>query len=203
MNDARPAKETSGLSRVPLGVFRQSEAARAGVPPRTLYRMRDAGLLEVVGRGLYRRADAAPVDRDLLEIVTRAPDAILCLETALARHGLTDAIPSRIDVALPRGRSGPSTSAPAAWHYFDAATFSLGRQVMTVEGTDTTIGLYSAERCIADAFRLRGTVGYELALEALRAWLRWRDSHPARLMQLAEQLPRAATPLRAALEILA
>lgn len=33
------------------------------------------------------------------------------------------------------------------------------------------IGIYSPERSIADAFRLRGEVGYELARDALREWL--------------------------------
>lgn len=53
----------------------------------------------------FRRADTAGgADPDLLEIAYRAPHATLCLTTALARHGLSDAIPARIDVALPRGQ---------------------------------------------------------------------------------------------------
>ena len=45
------------------------------------------------------------------------------------------------------------------------------------------IGIYSAERCIVDAFRfLAGDVGYELGRDALREWLR-RGGKPAQLME--------------------
>ena len=78
---------------------------------------------------------------DLLEIACRAPAATLCLTSALARHGLTDEIPSTIDVALPRGRHRPVTLAPVTWHLFDPATFPLGREELRVD-EQTTIGVY-------------------------------------------------------------
>lgn len=190
------------LDRLPAGAFRQADAARAGISSRTLYRLRDAGQIETIGRGLYRRAGAPPADLDLLEITRRAPQATIALASALARHGLTDKIPTRIDIAIPRGRTAPSTSAPMSWHSFDPATFDLGRELITIEGTDERIGLYSAERSIADAFRLRGTQGYELAIEALRTWLGRRGSHPTQLIEIARQLPRARTPIRDALAYL-
>ena len=58
-----------------------------------------------------------------------------------------------------------------------------------------------AERSIADAFRLRGEVGYELARDALREWLR-RGGKPARLIEIASRLPRAKSPVLRALEML-
>jgi hypothetical protein len=61
--------------------------------------------------------------------------------------------------------------------------------------------MYSAERSIADAFRLRGEVGYELARDALREWLR-RGGKPARLIEIAARLPRAKSPVLQALEML-
>jgi hypothetical protein len=53
-------------------------------------------------------ADARSVDQDFLEFAYRAPRGALCLLTALARHNLTDAIPDRIDVAIPRGARIPA-----------------------------------------------------------------------------------------------
>jgi len=43
------------------GVLRTSEAIRLGIHPRTLYAMRDAGILERLSRGLYRLADLPPL----------------------------------------------------------------------------------------------------------------------------------------------
>ena len=88
------------------------------------------------------------------------------------------------------------------WHQFNRATFDLGRDIIIIDGSDQTIGLYGPERSIADAFRLRGTEGYELATEALRAWLGRRGSQPAHLMEMAIRLPRAQQPIRQALEYL-
>ncbi|MHB2022630.1 MAG: hypothetical protein ACYCO3_04760, partial [Mycobacteriales bacterium] len=63
-----------------------------------------------------RWADAPPVDSDLIEIAERVPHATLCLETALARHGLIDAIPVAIDIAIPRGSTRPALQAPSRNH---------------------------------------------------------------------------------------
>ena len=72
--------------------------------------------------------DAAPADTDLIEIAEHVPLATLCLETALARHGLIDAIPAAIDIAIPRGSRRPALQSPARLHQFDAGTFELGRE---------------------------------------------------------------------------
>ena len=141
------------------------------------------------------------MDWDLIEASTRRPDATICLTSALAHYDLTDEIPATVDVAIPRGSRTPAGRAAITWHHFDAATFDIGRDQMTIPGSNQTIGIYSPERCIADAFRLRGSVGYELARDALRQWLR-AGGKPALLMDIAARLPRAKTPVLQALEML-
>lgn len=100
----------------------------------------------------------------------RRPDATICLTSALAHYDLTDAIPRALDIALPRGSRLPSTEAAIAWHLFDRETFDLGRTEIEIPGSALRIGIYSPERCIADAFRLRGTT-----LERGTTSTRWRD----------------------------
>ena len=46
-----------------------------------------------------------------------------------------------------------------------------------------------------------GGVGYELARDALREWLR-RGGKPSRLMEIASRLPRAKSPILQALDML-
>ena len=182
--------------------FSYTQARAGGLSDRRLYALRDAGLLEMLGRGLYQRADASgDADPNLLEIAHRAPLATLCLTTALARHGLTDTIPARIDASVPRGHRRPRTEAPVRWHSFAAETFDIGRDELPLTGT-TTIGLYSAERSIIDAFRLRHLEGPETAVEALRRWLRRRGAQPSSLLAMARAFPKAEPALRATLEIL-
>ncbi len=181
--------------------FSYSEALKAGISEWQLYRLRDQGVIEPLGRGLYRRHDAESADLDLIEVAHRAPSATLCLTTALARHGLTDEIPSRIDVALPRGRHRPITVPPISWHWFDRTTFEIGRENLQLD-PETSIGLYSPERSIVDAIRLRHREGSDLAYMALRRWLRRSGASPSSVLKMARNFPKTERPLREALEIL-
>lgn len=182
--------------------FSFQEARSAGLQIRNIQDLVDGRKVTRIGRGIYRKANAPIADLNLIEIATRAPQATICLISALARYDLTDTIPSTLDIALPRGSRHPKVTAAVHWHTFDKKTFDLGRHSATIEGTDLTIGMYTAERCIVDAFRLRGYVGYEIALEALANWLRRPGARPAKLLMLARQIPRSEGPLRTALEFM-
>jgi len=189
------------LRRILGDTFTHGEARQAAVSDRRLYRLRDAGELVALGGGLYRWADAPPADDDLVEIAERAPMATLCLETALARHGLIDAIPAAIDIAIPRGSTRPALRAPVRLHQFEPGTFELGRDLIDV-GARRPLGIYSAERSIVDVVRLRHREGSDMAWEALRRWLAQPRRSPAQLIELSRQLPRAEPALRRALEVL-
>jgi len=168
-----------------------------------LSRLVEQGLVERVAHGLYVKAGAAPVDLDLVEAVRRAPNATLCLLSALAHHGLVDEIPHTTDLAIPAGQRPAATPGSVTWHRFAADTFDVGRETIPIDGTDVRIGIYSPERCVVDAFRLRQSAGYEIADEALRNWLARPGSTPAKILAIADQLPRAQAPLRTALAYLA
>jgi hypothetical protein len=178
-----------------------STAGKAGLSRIGLYRSARAGRLDRIARGIYLPADASTADWDQVEAATRRPDATICLTSALAYHELTDTIPTALDVAIPRGSRTPTSTGAITWHQFDRATFEIGREQITIPGSDQTIGIYSPVRSIADAFRLRGDVGYELARDALREWLR-RGGKPARLIEIGSQLPRAKSPILQALDML-
>ena len=163
------------------------------------YRRASSGEYNRISRGLYLPADAAAANWDWLEAASRHQQATICLTSALAHYDLTDEIPRALDVAIPRGTRAPATSSAIAWHHFAKETFNLGRSDIEIPGSELCIGIYSPERCIADAFRLRGDQGYELARDALREWLR-RGGKPAELMEVATKLPRAKGPLLRTLE---
>jgi len=181
--------------------FSYAQARPAGMSRYQLYRLRDTGAVEVLGRGVFRHTDAPPADVGLVAVAVRAPAATVCLASALTRYGLCDVILAATVIALPRGTRRPAVTAAVAWHSFDPDTFDVGRDSLDLDAA-TSIGLYSAERSIIDAFRSRGTEGHELAYEAVRRWLRRPGFHPARLMTLVGAFPRVSTPLRAALEVL-
>jgi predicted transcriptional regulator of viral defense system len=181
--------------------FTFTQARAAGLTPGRLYRLRDQGRIEQISRGLYHKTDAGwSADIDLIEIAARAPEATICLASALARHGLTDEMPAATDVALPRGTWKPAVGAAVIWHAFAVSTFEVGRETLKLSG-GPEIGIYTAPRSIIDAFRLRYREG-DIAITALRRWLREPGNHPAELLDLARHFPKARPGLRGALEIL-
>jgi predicted transcriptional regulator of viral defense system len=181
--------------------FTYAAARDAGLSDRSLAALVADGTFERLGRGVYRKTDAPLADHDLIEVALRAPDATLCLVSALAHHDLTDAIPMTIDVALPRSRRAPMVDAPVTWHRFHDDRFAVGRQMMDVDD-GVQIGVYSPGRCIVDAFRLRHRVGEDVAIEALKRWLRRPGTVPAELLALARSFPKAEPALLRALQVL-
>jgi predicted transcriptional regulator of viral defense system len=167
----------------------------------TLHRRAKSGDYTRIARGIYRPADAPPASPEWIEAATRSPHATICLASALAHHSLTDTIPDTLEIALPRGTRPPATDSAITWRLFDAGTFDIGRTQIPIPGTDMSIGLYSPERTLVDAFRLRGLIGYEMATEALKTWL-GSGGKPARLAEIAVRLPRARGPVMRALEYL-
>jgi hypothetical protein len=181
-------------------IFTHADARARGVADRDLYRWRDGGQIEQLARGIYVQP-GIPVDPDLVEIAVRAPDATLCLTTALARHGVINDIPTTIDAALPRRHRPPRTTAPVTWHRFDEDTFTIGREVIPVYD-ELTIGIYSPARSIVDAFRLRHLYGEDQAVGALRRWLAKPGNQPAELLAVARHFPAAHPSLLRVLQVL-
>lgn len=185
------------LAKLP-NYFRYSQA-REHINERRLRELRTAGLIVQSGRGMYRKATASG-DDDLIEIAAKAPRATLCLGAALARHDLTDEIPTSIDIALPRDTWPPSSRAPVTWHQFNRRTFDVGRETRQLDN-DHVIGIYSLERCIIDVYRLRRLEGAEMANQALRRWLR-KGGQPSTLLGLAKDFPPARSAILRTLEVL-
>ena len=187
------------INSLPI-TFTAAQAQQGGLTRRHLTDLQHEGAIDRIARGLYRRSTAPPVDEDLLEIAVKTHRPTLCLISALARHDLTDQIPSAHDVAVPRGEWQPTVAARVRWHKFDKATYDVGRTDVAVDA-EYRIGLYDAPRSIIDTFRLRHTIGPDVPNEALRRWLR-SGGQPATLLRYAKSFPHARPAILNALQIL-
>ena len=185
------------LAKLPT-VFRFTDAV-AAVSERQLRNLAGQAQVVQLARGLYRKHDLLS-DDDLIEIASKARLATICLRSALARHDLIDDIPAFIDIAIPRGTWKPVLQPPVRWHYFDQTTFELGRDLMNLSDS-LTIGLYSPERSVIDAYRLRYREGSDMANEALKRWLK-AGGQPSVLLNMALAFPRTLPVLRSTLEVL-
>lgn len=156
------------------GMIRRAEAPRAGIHPRTLYALRDQGLVESVTRGIYRLTSAPPLGNpDLVTVALRYPKAVICLISALDFHNLTTQIPHAVYIALPRGTELPRIHIPPVrtFWYGDAA-YQAGIETHELDGVPVRV--YCREKTIADCFRHRNQVGTEVLVEAIQDYLRQR-----------------------------
>jgi predicted transcriptional regulator of viral defense system len=99
-------KKAESIFHKHSGVLRTKEAIGFGIHPRTLYAMRDAGLLEKLGWGRYRLASMPPLGNpDLVSVATAAPRAVVCLISALSFHEITTQVPHEVHIALERQKA--------------------------------------------------------------------------------------------------
>lgn len=175
----------------------------AGLSRRQLERMVEAGEYARIAPGQFLRVGATDdTTAAWMAIATKRPQATLSLLSASSIHDLTDEIPTRSEIAIPRGTKPVTVwTAPIAWHHFDSRTFDIGRIEYALPG-GKSIGLYSAERTIIDLFRLSHDWGSDLAVGALKRWLRGQGNSPSRLLAMAAQFPKGKPALLNALEIL-
>jgi predicted transcriptional regulator of viral defense system len=127
-------------------------------------------VLEQLSRGLYRLADLPPLaNPDLVTVALRAPQAVICLVSALAFHELTTQIPHAVDVALHKGATRPTLHyPPLRVFWFSGPAWSEG--VETYQVDDTPVRIYGPEKSIADSFKYRRKIGLDVALEALKLY---------------------------------
>jgi predicted transcriptional regulator of viral defense system len=168
------------------GTLRTSDAIRKGIHPRTLYAMRDAGMLERLARGLYRLADLPPLgNQDLVSVALKIPRGVICLVSSLAFHGMTTQIPHEVYVALERGAEPPRLKhPPVRVFWLSGRGFSDGVEVHVLDGTNVRI--YSPAKTVVDCFKYRNKIGLDVALEALRSYRESKVFRVDELMQLAK-----------------
>ena len=167
---ASAREDAKRLVREKSGIIRTAEAIQAGIHPRTLYELRDAGELVQISRGVYRLADQQPVSNiDIVTVAARIPRAVICLVSALAFHNITTQIPHTVSIALEKGAETPRLDyPPITVHRFSGDTLTQGIQEHKVD--NVRVRVYGPEKTLADCFRFRNKLGMDVVLEALRLY---------------------------------
>ncbi len=159
--------------------MRARDLEALGVPRVYLRRLVDKGLLERVERGLYVHAEAQVTElHSIAEVMKRIPKGIVCLLSALQLHGLSTEAPHAVWVMIDRHARAPRLASPTI-EFVRASGLALshGVELKTIEGV--SVQLTSPAKSVTDCFRYRRHVGLEVALTALRDYLR-RANGPAK-----------------------
>lgn len=171
MNDSRLEQRTVAAVRR-LGVARPRDLIRVGLRREYAQRLTERGALVRIARGLYVVPNAEiSAQRSLVEVARAVPAATLCLLSALRFHELTTQAPPEVWIALDGHAWRPrSTPFPVRTVYFSGAALTAGVETHKIDGVPVRI--YSAAKTVADCFKYRNKIGSEIAVEALKDYLK-------------------------------
>ncbi len=152
------------------GLLRTAEAIRLGIHPRTLYQMRDRGLLEQLAKGVFRLIEVPDFSEpDLVLVAKKIPHGVICLISALAYHEITTQIPHFVYIAIPtKSRQSRLDYPPIRYFYYSEKVYRAGVDTQLIGGFPVKI--YDIEKTLADCVKFRNKIGMDVVIEALKMY---------------------------------
>lgn len=185
------------------GIARGRDFDAAGVTRATVQRLRDEGVLQQVGRGLYKLADAPIASgTSLAEAARIQPRGVICLLSALQFHELTTQTPHSVWMML--GQKDWAPTNPSVTLKIVRATgeaLTAGIETHVIDGVPVPIT--SAAKTVADCFKHRNKIGLDVAIEALRDFMKRRPSRDLGEIYRYAQIDRVQSVMRPYLEAMA
>jgi predicted transcriptional regulator of viral defense system len=152
-------------------LLRPSDAVARGHSRLYLAQLARRGLVHKVSRGLYALPQRKASEfASLAELASKYPQALVCLLSALAFHGLTTQAPFEVWIAVDNKARAPQIPyPPLRIARFSGPALSEGVELHNIEGVPVKIT--SVPKTIADCFKYRNKIGLDVAMEALKeAW---------------------------------
>jgi predicted transcriptional regulator of viral defense system len=152
-------------------LLRPSDAVARGHSRLYLAQLARRGLVQKVSRGLYALPQRKASEfASLAEVASKHPQALVCLLSALAFHGLTTQAPFEVWIAVDNKARAPQMPyPPLRIARFSGPALSEGVELHNIEGVPVKIT--SVPKTIADCFKYRNKIGLDVAMEALKeAW---------------------------------
>lgn len=169
------------------GFARMNELRAASFQTRDIAKLVEQGKIDKVKAGLYKLPQidiATNINISFVEVCHAVPKGIIALASALAHYELTTFVPSEIYVAIPLSEKPPRIKyPPIRFFYYPVRFYSIG--VDEIKTSAGTVRIYNKEKTICDMFRYRKKIGENLPLEALKNYLRRKDSNIRKLHQYA------------------
>lgn len=147
-----------------VGVATASELTSAGFSPGLIAYALDQGLIDKITRGVYCSTDV--LDDDFAAVCLRWRRCVLSLGSALYLRGLSDRVPARLDVTVPRGYNPRSLSEeyPGTHiHRISPKLWELGR-AMAKTPTGVEVPCQTTERAVAGLIAQRAKKGADSQL---------------------------------------
>lgn len=168
------------------GLLRTAEAIRLGIHPRTIYQLRDEGLLEQLAKGIYRLIEVPDFSEpDLVLVSKKIPRGVICLISALAYHEITTQIPHFVYVAIPtKARPSRLEYPPLRYFRYSEKVYSSGVETKLIGGYPVKI--YNIEKTLADCVKFRNKIGMDVVIEALKMYWQRKGTQIDKLYEYAK-----------------
>jgi predicted transcriptional regulator of viral defense system len=152
-------------------LLRPSDAVARGYSRLYLAQLARRGLVHKVSRGLYALPQRKASEfASFAEVASKHPQALVCLLSALAFHGLTTQAPFEVWIAVDNKARAPKMPyPPLRVARFSGSALTEGVELHNIEGAPVKIT--SVSKTIADCFKYRNKIGLDVVMEALKeAW---------------------------------
>lgn len=168
------------------GLLRTAEALRMGIHPRTLYQMRDRGLLEQLAKGVFRLIEVPDFpEPDLVLVAKKIPHGVICLISALAYYEITTQIPHFVYVAIPtKSRQSRLGYPPIRYFHYSEKVYHAGIDTHYIGGYPVKI--YDIEKTLADCVKFRNKIGMDVVIEALKMYWQRPGTNIDKLFEYAK-----------------
>jgi predicted transcriptional regulator of viral defense system len=168
-------------------IFRARDVEEVlGISRTYIQRLVDEGKLIKVSRGIYSLATHSfSESQSLIEVAVKAPNAVVCLLSALQFHELTTQNPFEVWIAVERETRIPKIDSVMTRIFrFSPKIYQAGIETHLIDGVELKV--YSAAKTVADCFWYEKTIGLDVAIEALRDTWRKRKATMDELYHFAE-----------------
>jgi predicted transcriptional regulator of viral defense system len=168
-----PAQDARVLQLVQQrGVLRPRDLTAQGLSPDRLRHLYARGQVERYGRGLYLPRNPDRSEQEMLTIAAaRVPHAVICLLSALRFHTLTTQNPAELWIAIDHKARLPHVpELPLRVVRMSGTARTTGVDTHVIDGV--SVQVYDDAKTVVDCFKYRNKIGVDVAVEALREYLR-------------------------------
>lgn len=194
MEQELPRQEDRAIALLRVrGMMRLSEFLKESITAATISRMEEKGALNQLSRGLYQLPDAPLEAHHSLAVAAKlVPNGVICHDSALAFHELTDRIPPYTWMAIgPRDWRPKITQPRIQITRFGYKEFDKGVEHHVIE--NVSVKIYTPAKTIVDLFKsgkyqkafYNSTTGFAHATQAMKDAIRLRKAIPAEIAKFA------------------
>jgi len=169
------------------GYARMKDLKDEGFHTRTISKAIDDSIIEKIKPGLYKLIDFKWNENSGFNDIFKAKkEAIICLNSALQYYNLSTINPYIIYVAVPHNTASFNIDyPPIKVFYYSDSIYPI--EINEINTDNNLFRIYSIEKTICDSFRYRNRLGEDIALEALKNYIKRKDSDLVKLMMIAKQ----------------